>query len=272
MTGLTVPDELVTAAREGDPGALNELVARVQKPIYRLALRMLWHPEDAKDATQEILVRIVTRLASFRGDSSFLTWAYRVAANQLLSVKRHRLEAQQLSFEALGCDLAEGLDLEAVRRDDPETSALLEEVRIGCTLAMLSCLDRAHRMAYVLGEILELTDTEGAQVLQISRPAFRKRLSRARESISEFMSGHCGMVRPQNACRCHRRLGRALALRRVEPQRLQYVASLESARRFPEVLETIRSLHEDRRAAALLRAQADREIDFMRELRRLLRV
>ncbi len=267
-----IDDKLIALAREGNGNALNELVARVQKPIYRLALRMLWDPEDAKDATQEILVRIVTRLAGFRGESSFLTWAYRVAANHLLSVKRQRLEEQQLSFGALAQDLADGLDAQAVRRDDPQTSALLEEIRVGCTLAMLSCLDRAHRIAYVLGEILELTDAEGAQVLEISPAAFRKRLSRARQSISDFMGRHCGMVRPENACRCHRRLQRAITLRRVQPERLRYVPSLESARRFPEVLKTIRSLDDHRRAAALLRAQADSEVDFTLELRRLLGV
>ena len=263
---------LVAAARDGDKAALDELVARVQKPIYRLALRMLWHPDDARDATQEILIRIVTRLATFRGESAFLTWAYRVAANHLLSVKRHRLEEQRLTFEALAQDLADGLDTEPARRDDPEASALLEELKIGCTLAMLSCLDRPHRLAYILGEILELADAEGAAVLDISPAAFRKRLSRARRSITEFMTAHCGLVKPENACRCHRRLGRATALRRVEPQRLQYVPSLEAASRFPEVLKTIRALEEDRRAAALLRAQDDREIDFTLELRRLLRL
>lgn len=266
-----IDGELVALARDGDSAALNELVARIQKPIYRLALRMLWHPEDAKDATQEILVRIVTRLGSFRGESAFLTWAYRVAANHLLSVKRHRLEDARLTFDALAGDLADGLDAQAARRDDPETSALLEELKIGCTLAMLSCLERPHRLAYILGEILELTDAEGARVLEISPAAFRKRLSRARQSITDFMSGHCGLVRPENACRCHRRLGRAMALRRVEPERLQYVPTLESAHRFPEVLKTIRALEESRRAAALFRAQADREVDFTLELRRLLR-
>jgi RNA polymerase sigma factor (sigma-70 family) len=267
-----IDGKLVALAREGDSAALNELVARVQKPIYRLALRMLWHPEDAKEATQEILVRIVTRLGSFRGESAFLTWAYRVAANHLLSVKRHRLEEQHLTFELMARDLADGLDAGATRRDDPETSALLEEVRIGCTLAMLSCLDRPHRLAYILGEIMELTDAEGAAVLEISATALRKRLSRARQSIVDFMSGHCGLVRPENACRCHRRLGRAVALKRVDPERLHYVASLQSARRFPEVLETVRALEQTRRAAALLRAQPEREVDFTPELKRLLRV
>jgi len=71
---------LAFAARDGDTRALERVVAAIQDDIYRLALRMVWHPEDAKDAAQEALVRIVTRIASFRGDAAFRTWAYRVAA------------------------------------------------------------------------------------------------------------------------------------------------------------------------------------------------
>jgi DNA-directed RNA polymerase specialized sigma24 family protein len=69
---------------------------------------MLWHPEDAQDATQEILLRVVTHLSSFRGDSSFMTWVYQIAANHLLSCGRSRLEAQRLTFESFGKDLGEG--------------------------------------------------------------------------------------------------------------------------------------------------------------------
>ena len=66
--------------------------------MYALALRMLWHPQDAEDATQEILVRVVTRLAQFDFKSRLRTWAYRVATNYLLDVKKSCVERQKLSF------------------------------------------------------------------------------------------------------------------------------------------------------------------------------
>ena len=75
---------LVHAAVQGDRGALEQLVRRHQGFIYSLAQRMLYSPEDAADATQEILICIVTSLASFRGDAAFRTWAYRIAVRRNL--------------------------------------------------------------------------------------------------------------------------------------------------------------------------------------------
>ena len=96
-------------AQQGDQAALEELIAQIQGKIYGLALRMLWHPEDAQDATQEILLRVVTHLATFRGESAFFTWVYRIAANHLLRFRKSRLEEQGFTFERFGKDLEEGL-------------------------------------------------------------------------------------------------------------------------------------------------------------------
>ena len=90
---------LVSIAKEGDKKALEELVLQIQDKIYGLALRMLYDPSDAEDASQEILLKIVTHLGTFRGESSFSTWMYRVAANHLLTMRRHRAERTALSFE-----------------------------------------------------------------------------------------------------------------------------------------------------------------------------
>jgi DNA-directed RNA polymerase specialized sigma24 family protein len=75
-----------------------------------------------------------------------------------------------------------------------EDAVLLEEVKIGCTLGMLTCLDRPHRLAYILGEILEIDGPAAAEILGISPAAFRKRLSRARTSVVEFTRKKCGLV------------------------------------------------------------------------------
>ena len=75
---------LVHAAVQGDRSALEQLVRRHQGFIYSLAQRMLYSPEDAADATQEILICIVTNLVSFRGDAAFRTWAYRIAVRRNL--------------------------------------------------------------------------------------------------------------------------------------------------------------------------------------------
>jgi RNA polymerase sigma factor (sigma-70 family) len=249
---------LVAEARAGSRDSLERLVERIQRPIYNLALRMLWHPEDARDAAQEILVRVVTRLSTFRGESRFMTWAYRVAANYLLTARRGRVEAQELTFDRFAADLAEGLAELPAGSDEwpPGQALLLEEVKVGCMHALLTCVDRPHRLAYVLGEILELEGPEAARVLGISEAAFRKRLSRARKAIVGFTRAHCGLVEPANPCRCLRRLPRAQALGRVDAAAPLF-AREESARELPGVLERVRRLETLQRTAALYRATAD---------------
>src|SRR5437899_12234469 len=83
---------LVRRAKSGDRAALEELVGRHQAWIYNIAVRMLYHPQDAEDATQEILVKALTALPSYEGRSSFRTWVYRIVVNHVLNIKRGRLE------------------------------------------------------------------------------------------------------------------------------------------------------------------------------------
>jgi RNA polymerase sigma factor (sigma-70 family) len=246
-------------------------VRGTQDQVYGLALRMLWHPEDARDATQEILIRIVTRLRTFRAESSFRTWAYRVAANYLLNVRKSRLERQRYTFERFGAELDEGLSEDPAPADTAEHALLLEEVKLGCTLGMLTCLDRPYRLAYVLGEILELDGDEAAGVLGIRPAAFRKRLSRARDAIVDFTRSHCGLLNPEQACRCRRRLPHALRAGRVVPGSLMFASDPARARQFAGVLAEIRRLEEVRRAAALFRShpQPVAPADMAAQIRRL---
>lgn len=248
----------VARAKTGDRNALESVVRAVQKGVYDLALRFLWHPQDAEDATQEILIRIITGLGGFRGDSRFRTWVYRIACNTLLTLRKKRMEQRSMTFEDFGNDLARGLSDDSLSVEyDLDEALLLEEVKIGCTLAMLMCLDRNHRLAYILGEIIELDHHEASEVLEITPAAFRKRLSRARRSITSFMTSRCGLANPTNACRCRRRVATAVALGRVDPANLLFASSLEQVKRFPAVLVVIRQLEETRRAAALYRSHPD---------------
>jgi RNA polymerase sigma factor (sigma-70 family) len=264
-------EHLAEKTIQGDQESLEALVSRIQDRIYGLALRMLWHPEDARDATQEILTRVVTHLGGFRAQSAFMTWAYRIASNYLLTARKSRIEEQRLTFDRFGEELEQGLTDTTPAQSPAETSLLLEEVKVGCTLGMLSCLDRPHRLAYVLGEILELDGIEGARVLEIRPATFRKRLSRAREAIAAFMQAKCGLVNPEQQCRCRRRVQRAVELGRVDPRRLLFAVDPESARDFPRVLREIRRLEEARRAAALYRShpQLSAPRTLAREIRRL---
>lgn len=206
---------LAFAARDGDTDALERIVAAIQDDIYRLAVRMLWHPEDARDATQEALLRIVTRIASYRGDAVFRTWAYRVAANHILNWRKGRVEQENLSFRRFADQLHDGLADPAL--ESPDAALLAEEVKLGCTLGMLLCLDRDQRLAYVLSDVFELPSEAGAYVCGISASAYRKRASRARAQLRVFVAEHCGLVNRHTACRCDRRVATAISIGRVDP-------------------------------------------------------
>ncbi len=242
-----VTQATVAAAIGGDRAALEAVVRAVRDDVYRLAHRMLWHPQDAEDATQEILIRVVTRLSTFRGDAQLRTWAHRIAVNYLLSMRKRRVEDAALSFDAFAEDLARGLDTpyEASGVDD---ALLAEEVKIGCTQGLLLCLDREQRVAYILSEIFELPGDEAAAILEITPAAYRKRSQRARDRIQAFMRGHCGLLDAANPCRCTRRVGTAIELGRVDPQHLLFVREqVRTIERFQNAAAVYRS-HPEQRA------------------------
>jgi RNA polymerase sigma factor (sigma-70 family) len=187
------------AAAKGDRVAAHQILEAIQDDIYGLALRMLGHPADAEDAAQEILIIVLTHLGSFRGESSFRTWAWRIAANHLARVRRGRRET--ITFETLDERLRTGLR-QVPERPGPEEEALAREVRLRCTQAMLLSLDRELRIAYVLGDIFNLSGEEAAEVLEIDPAAYRKRLSRARSRFYDFVRDWCGVFDEKNPCRC----------------------------------------------------------------------
>ncbi|MGY0017829.1 RNA polymerase sigma factor [Streptomyces sp. YJ-C3] len=210
--------ELVERAVGGDKAALEDVVRRVQDPLYRLALRMTWRPADAEDAAQEILIRVVTGLATWRAEARLLTWAYRVGVNHLLNLRRRTpQEAAGLSLDAFGEDLVAGLA--ASDYVGPDAELLAREVRLTCTQAMLQCLERGERVAFVLAEVFGLASADAAWILDVSPAAYRKRLERARTRLRSFMDATCGLVDPAAPCRCARRVAPAVAAGRVDPRR-----------------------------------------------------
>jgi RNA polymerase sigma factor (sigma-70 family) len=199
-------DGLARHAAEGDRRALSELVREIQHPMYRLALRFLGDPDDAQDACQEILIRIVTRLGTFEGRSKFSTWAYTVAVRSLLRTRKRTLESAVLGAEQYAAALDAGLSDVDPTLEEAEYRLLSEEVRISCTYGMLLCLGRAQRAAYVLADVLGVTDAEGAEILDITRAAFRQRVSRARKTLRVVIDNRCGLLDPANPCRCTRQI------------------------------------------------------------------
>jgi RNA polymerase sigma factor (sigma-70 family) len=252
-------DELARRAQQGDRAALEGLLRGLQDPLYRLALRFLGLAEPARDATQEILILVITLLSTFRGESAVSTWAYRVASRHLL---RERKQTRRFTFEALQASLSQPPnEIDPDLLASAEDRLLQEELFLGCTQAMLNSLDVPQRLAFVLGAILELEASECALVLEISEVAFRKRLSRARSTLDAFVAKQCGVANPENPCRCAYQVNYARSQGRLDPLRFRFAqatdqTSLEALHTFGEIKRVRRSL-ELYRAQPVARAPED---------------
>jgi RNA polymerase sigma factor (sigma-70 family) len=203
-TGDADDRALVLHVQQGSGEALELLIARHQSWIYNIVLRMIYHPQDAEDVTQEILIKLLTTLSTFEGRSRFRTWLYRIVVNHVLNMKRSRAEGYEWTFAKYGDGLASApdMDLPDPRSVPADVQMLVDEARIGCSSGLLLCLDREQRLVYILGEIFGVTDLVGAELLEISRDNFRQKLSRARRDLHSFMQDKCGLVNSANPCRC----------------------------------------------------------------------
>ena len=194
---------LVKDAVQGSKIALEEIIGRIQEPVYSLSLRMLLDPEDAKDTVQEILIAVITNLRGYRHEGPFRAWVMRIAVNKLRSVRKSRAENKMSTVDNLEAiiDRYEARGWFSKPRDIPEPY-LEAETRAVCTHAILLCLDRSHRMAFILGVVMEVSSRDGAHILGISPDAYRKRLSRARSKIKLFLMNNCGLFSSSTRCRC----------------------------------------------------------------------
>jgi len=219
-------EELVRQATDGDRDALDRLIRRHQGWVYNVAVRMVWRIDRAEDATQEILVKIVTHLGSFEGKSQFRTWAYRIAVNHLLNVQKSEMERQGVTFTDLEREMdgLPDLDLPDPKTVPVELPLLVEEAKVGCTTAMLMCLDRRQRLGFILGEVFGVSDRIGAEVMEVSTDNFRQLLARARRDLYSFMNDKCGLVNPSNPCRCAKKTQAFIARGYLDPARLQFTA------------------------------------------------
>jgi RNA polymerase sigma factor (sigma-70 family) len=215
-------DELARRAVAGDKRSLETLATELKDDIYALAMRMLSYPADAEDATQDILIKIITHLSQFRGESSFRTWAWSIATRDLMNRKKGTRESF-VNFDLIEQMIRAGDHAGPDTHDDAEAAMLAEEVKIGCTGAMLVALDREQRIAWVLSEIVGLESSEAAQILAISPATYRKRLERARKRLTEFIGSVCGLVNPKQSCRCRRQIDVNIQMGTVNPANLIYM-------------------------------------------------
>ncbi len=195
---------LVMLIKNGDKNALDNLIRKHQEWIYNVAVRMAGSPDDASDITQEILIKLITRLSSFRGESSFRTWLYRIIANHVLSMKRYTWERVFSSFEKHDGfrDRLENEEFSGSQTASPEAEILAEESKTLCMTGMLLCLNRTQRLVFILGGIFGIESKVAVKIMDISAENYRQILSRARKQLSNFMNEKCGLINDGNTCRC----------------------------------------------------------------------
>lgn len=169
-------DHLVEAARHGDHDAFEELVRRTHADTFTLARRLVSDEEDARDVVQEAYLRAFRSIRRFRGDAQFSTWLYRITANcastQLGKRRRHR--HAELDEDAAVPDLHPDHDPVAVA----DAAALRDRLEVA-----IAELPPRLRAVVVLRDVYDLDHAEIAEELDISEPAAKVRLHRARRKL-----------------------------------------------------------------------------------------
>ena len=178
--------EIILRVRAGDTDAFEALVLEHQNKVYSLALRMVGNEEDARDMAQEAFIRAFNSLASFRGESKFSVWLYRLTSNICIDFLRGRAKRRTVSLNWEDEDGEEG-ELEIPdERFSPEArlerTELRESVRRG-----LDSLSPEYREILLLREINGLSYDEISRALNLEEGTVKSRIFRARKKLSEFL-------------------------------------------------------------------------------------
>lgn len=213
---------LVSEILEGNKNSLNGLILRHQPFIYNIAWKMLGDPIKAQDLTQEALLKIISNLSSFKSESSFRTWAYRIVRNHFLNDLKKPGNLFASNFEDLGhmLDASESVDITLEEQENKKEE--IREVRLQCLSGMLLCLTKEQRLIYIIGDIFNADHTVGSEIMEISKDNYRKKLSNARKDLHNFMLNKCGLVNKANPCRCHKKVTVALEKGMVDAKNLLF--------------------------------------------------
>lgn len=224
MTNEEMTD-LIEKAVAGDKKSLELLILNMQDMVFNLSLRMLGTFPDAEDATQDILLKMITHLSSFKKECAFSTWVFRIASNHLADYKKHMFAQYPLSFEFYGKDIenANTQDIPDLTQN-VENSILAEELKMSCTNVMLQCLDPESRCIFILGTMFRLDSRVAGDILGISPENYRQKFSRIRRKMADFLSQYCGEY-GNGKCRCKDRVNYAIQNHRINPTQLDFTSA-----------------------------------------------
>ncbi len=214
---------LIQQVLQGDKNALNQLLTRHQDYIFNIALKMLNHVQDAEDVTQEVLIKIVSHLAKFDSSKAkFTTWAYRITFNHILNFRKSEIEKRELTFDNFFTFIGNLPDENYSKEQEVLMGMTFDEARLSCTAGMLMCLSREQRLIYIIGEVFKVDHNLAAEIFAVTPANFRKKLSRTRKDIHQWMHKKCGLVNLKNPCRCKSKTKQFIELGIVNPDNYKW--------------------------------------------------
>ncbi len=182
-------EELIGRIRAGDTAKFELIAKRYASKIYGLAMRLMRNPSDAEDAVQEAFLLVYTKLASFRGESAFGTWLYKVALNSIYMKLRQRKHAAEDNID----DYLPKFDERGMMRgmvhkfgENPETEAIQHQATAGLQEAIAK-LPNEYRVVLIARDIDELSSEETAEALGLTVAAVKSRLHRARLFLRQHL-------------------------------------------------------------------------------------
>ncbi len=216
--------ELIKSSLEGSKEALNVLIQNHQGYIFNVALKYFNDIANAEDATQEVLIKVISNLGNYNPEKAqFRTWLYRITFNHFLNTKKSAFEIRYESGFNNFFKVIENSEI--IELTDSEQSKMkweIEESKVACMAGMIMCLDRGQRLTYIIGDVFEIDHKLGAEFFEITPDNFRQKLTRARKDLYEWMHNRCGLVNTENPCRCPKKTKGFIEKGYVNPQNLKW--------------------------------------------------
>jgi RNA polymerase sigma factor (sigma-70 family) len=182
--------ELVQDARSGDMRAYDKLIERYQERIYATIYHMTSNHEDANDLAQDTFIKAYNALKSFKGDSSFYTWVYRIAVNKTINFLKQRKNKISLSLNDMDFNIENDPELVAFVSDKtPRRDAALAELQEKLNGAMQKLSD-VHRMVVTLHDVQGMSHEEIADIMDCNVGTVRSRLFYARQQLQAYLSDY----------------------------------------------------------------------------------
>lgn len=199
----------------------DELI-KLWNMVFNLSLHMLHNEMDAQEATQSIFEKVMQKMPDFKQQSKLSTWVYRISYNFLIDELRYR-KNKGISFESFESEVNNFKPYEnELGLSDKEEQIYVEEIKVGCTLALLQCLDKKNRFIFILGTIFDFPQKDAAIICQMEYNNYRRRLHRTTEKVRNFMKKNCGLLNPEAECKCNKRILIATERGRINPEKLLY--------------------------------------------------